>query len=370
MRANSLLFVAAGLLLLPRVAPAQSNAGQSKSAPSIPSQPATATESYWTLLHEEAAVADLKLTPAQRGEYLTTLDALDLRLFPLRNRPVKEASEGAEKIVADAKAAMAKTLTPKQLARLDKLVLRQLGTRALKEESVVKALALSDKQRTAIDAALADTQSAQTRLREAATDKSPEDLRREADKIQSTERSAILAALTDAQKQKWAALVAIDFDLAKLGRTRFKVPELTGDASAWRNSPPLSLASQRGKVVVVHFFACGCINCIHNYPIYRKWHAELSAKDVTLIGIHTPETKTEHDIAHLERKIKEDQLEFPLLIDNDGANWNAWGNSMWPSVYVIDKQGYLRHFWAGELKWQGAKGEEITRDWIDRVLVE
>jgi Peroxiredoxin len=322
------------------------------------------------LLHEEAAVADLKLTPAQRGEYLTTLDALDLRLFPLRNRPVKEASEGAEKIVADAKAAMAKTLTPKQLARLDKLVLRQLGTRALKEESVVKALALSDKQRTAIDAALADTQSAQTRLREAATDKSPEDLRREADKIQSTERSAILAALTDAQKQKWAALVAIDFDLAKLGRTRFKVPELTGDASAWRNSPPLSLASQRGKVVVVHFFACGCINCIHNYPIYRKWHAELSAKDVTLIGIHTPETKTEHDIAHLERKIKEDQLEFPLLIDNDGANWNAWGNSMWPSVYVIDKQGYLRHFWAGELKWQGAKGEEITRDWIDRVLVE
>jgi len=43
---------------------------------------------------------------------------------------------------------------------------------------------------------------------------------------------------------------------------------------------------------------------------------------------------------------------------------------MWPSVYILDKQGYLRHFWAGELKWQGAQGEEIARDWIDRLLAE
>src|SRR5262245_4900419 len=370
MRVNSLLIVAAGLLLLARVVLAQSNVGKSTSAPSTPAQPAPATEAYWTLLHEEAAVADLKLTAAQRGEYQAALDALDLRLFPLRNRPAKEASDGAENIVVDAKASMAKILTPKQLTRLDKLVLRQLGTRALREESVVKALALSDKQRTTTDAALADTQAAQTRLREAAADKSPEDLRREADKIQATERTAILAALTDAQKQKWGTLIAIDFDLTKLGRTRFKVPELTGDASAWRNSPPLSLAGQKGKVVVVHYFACGCINCIHNYPVYRQWHTELTGKNVTLIGIHTPETKTEHDITHLERKIKEDELAFPLLIDNDGANWNSWGNSMWPSVYVIDKQGYLRHFWAGELKWQGAQGDQITRDWIDRLVAE
>ncbi|MCI0362062.1 MAG: redoxin domain-containing protein [Planctomycetaceae bacterium] len=355
MRPKSFLLFAAGLLLSSRF---------------VFAQPAPATEAYWTLLHEEAAVSDLGLTASQRDEYQAALDPLDLRLFPLRNRPVKEASEGAERIVADAKAAMTKILTPKQLARLEKLVLRQLGTRALKEDSVVKGLVLSDKQRAAIDSALADTQAAQAKLREAAADQSPEDLRREADKIQAAERTAILAALTDAQKQKWAALAAIDFDLAKLGRTRFKVPELVGDASAWRNSPPLSLSGQKGKVVVVHYFACGCINCIHNYPIYRKWHSELAGKDVTLIGIHTPETKPEHDIAHLERKIKEDELAFPLLIDNDGANWNAWGNNMWPSVYVIDKQGYLRHFWAGELKWQGAKGEEITRDWIDRLLKE
>src|SRR4029453_5256084 len=113
MRANSLLFVAAGLLLLARVATAQSNPAQSSSghsrtapsaaAPSAPAQPAPASEAYWTLLHEEAAVADLKLTAAQRGEYQTTLDALDLRTFPLRNRPAKEAGAGAAESVADTK---------------------------------------------------------------------------------------------------------------------------------------------------------------------------------------------------------------------------------------------------------------------------
>ncbi len=357
MRPILLVFTAASLRLLFVACPAQA-------------QPAPATEAYWTLLHEEAVVADLKLSAGQKSEYLTALDALDLRLFPLRNRPVKEAAEGSEKIVAGAQAAMAKILTPAQLARLDRLVLRKLGAAALQQEPVREQLALSEKQRAAIDQALADSQASLTKLREGASGKSPDELNKAATKIQTDERNAILAALTDAQKQKWSTLVATDFDLAKLGRTRFKVPELTGNASAWRNSPPLTIAGQNGKVVVVHFFACGCINCIHNYPIYRQWHAELAGKNVTLIGIHTPETKTERDISHLDRKIKEDELAFPVLIDNESANWNAWGNSMWPSVYVIDKQGYLRHFWAGELKWQGAKGNEIAREWIDRLVAE
>jgi len=333
-------------------------------------QIAPENEAYWTLLHEEAVVADLKLTAGQKTDYQAALDALDLRLFPLRNRPAQEATEQSEKIVADAKAAMGKILTGPQRARLDKLVLRQLGAKALRQDSVTRQLALTDEQEAKIDKALSDSQAALTKLREEASGKSPDDVHKAATKIQTDAKGAILAALTDAQQQKWATLVATDFDLTKLGRTRFKVPELTGDASAWRNSRPLTLAGERGKVVVVHFFACGCINCIHNYPIYRQWHAELAGKDVTMIGIHTPETKTERDTSHLERKIEEDALGFPILIDNDSANWNAYGNSMWPSVYVIDRRGYLRHFWAGELKWQGAKGDEITRDWIDRLLKE
>jgi peroxiredoxin len=339
-------------------------------AGSIRAQSPAASDAYWTLLHEEAVLDDLNLTAAQRPAFRSAVDVFDLQLFPLRNRPGKEASEGLARIVADAKTKLAEILKPEQRARLEKLVVRQLGTRALLQDDVRQHLALTEKQQATIDEATGQCQAALAKLREQAKGRSQDELNKEAAAIQSKERDAIVAALTDVQKRKWSGLMAADFDASRLGRTRFKVPELIGDKDAWRNSPPLTLAGERGKVVVVHFFACGCINCIHNYPTYRQWREELAGKDVTLIGIHTPETNTERDIAHLERKLKEDDLQFPVLIDNGSANWNAWGNSMWPSVYVIDKQGYLRHFWAGELKWEGATGDQIARDQIERLLKE
>jgi hypothetical protein len=43
---------------------------------------------------------------------------------------------------------------------------------------------------------------------------------------------------------------------------------------------------------------------------------------------------------------------------------------MWPTVYLIDKQGYLRTYWMGELKWQGTDGEKILRKQIEELLAE
>jgi peroxiredoxin/Spy/CpxP family protein refolding chaperone len=327
-------------------------------------------DAYWNLLHEVAVAEDLKLTAAQRTKLRGVLDELDLKVFPLRNRSQEEGGPIFAKVVVDARPRVAAILKPDQQTRLEKLVARKLGMKALQQEPIVKALALTDEQKTNVNAAIGTAQAALAKLRESAKGKSTDELNAQATQIQTKERDDVVAVLTDPQKRKLSSLIATDFDLGRLGRTKFKAPELVGNAAAWRNSPPISLEQQRGKVVVVHYFACGCINCIHNYPVYRQWRQDLSGKEVTLIGIHTPETKTERDVAHLERKLKEDDLAFPVLIDNDGANWNAWGNSMWPSVYVIDKQGYLRHFWAGELKWEGAKGDEIALDWIERLLKE
>jgi hypothetical protein len=58
------------------------------------------------------------------------------------------------------------------------------------------------------------------------------------------------------------------------------------------------------------------------------------------------------------------------LIDNGHQNWNAWGNSMWPTVYLIDKQGYARYWWLGELNWEGNEGEKIFRGRIEELLAE
>ena len=46
------------------------------------------------------------------------------------------------------------------------------------------------------------------------------------------------------------------------------------------------------------------------------------------------------------------------------------GNSMWPSVYVLDKQGYIREFWPGELRWEGATGDKYLQQQIEKLMKE
>lgn len=115
------------------------------------------------------------------------------------------------------------------------------------------------------------------------------------------------------------------------------------------NSKPLTLKELRGKVVLVHFYAFQCHNCHANFEIYRRWHDQLRSKGVEVVGIQTPETPTERDPAAVKSAAAERKLEFPILVDLESKNWAAWGNTMWPTVYVIDKNGYIRHWWQGEL---------------------
>ena len=63
-------------------------------------------------------------------------------------------------------------------------------------------------------------------------------------------------------------------------------------------------------------------------------------------------------------------MQYAILIDNENKNWKAWANNMWPSTYLIDKKGYVRHWWYGELNWQGAEGEKYMRQKIEELLAE
>ena len=148
-----------------------------------------------------------------------------------------------------------------------------------------------------------------------------------------------------------------------------KAPELAG-VTQWINSEPLTFKQLRGKVVVVHFWTNGCYNCRNNYEHYRSWQKRYEGKDVVIIGIHTPETSGEHDIARIEQQASKHGLKFPIAVDNDGVNWQAWKNQYWPAVYVVDRKGEVRYGWEGELNYNGRKGEETVRRWIDRLLIE
>lgn len=109
---------------------------------------------------------------------------------------------------------------------------------------------------------------------------------------------------------------------------------------------------------------------MRNYPWYKGIWKEFKDKDLVMIGIHTPETKTEKDVKNVEKAIKKAGLTFPIAIDNETTMWQRYGNRYWPSVYLIDKEGIARWGWAGELGWKGAKGEEHMRKKIEELLAE
>ena len=146
-------------------------------------------------------------------------------------------------------------------------------------------------------------------------------------------------------------------------------PEFKG-VTEWINSDPLTMSKLRGKVVLVHFWTNGCYNCVNNYPHYKAWQERYADKDVVIVGIHSPETPGERDVERIKAQASKHGLKFPIAVDNDAANWKAWNNRYWPTVYVVDKRGRVRYGWEGELNYKGAKGEETVRKLVDKLLLE
>lgn len=89
-----------------------------------------------------------------------------------------------------------------------------------------------------------------------------------------------------------------------------------------------------------------------------------------MLGVHTPETSAESEPDRVRKKAKESEFTFPVVIDKDKKNWNTWGNSMWPAVYLIDKRGRIRYWWYGELNWKEAGGQRLMAEKIKELLGE
>lgn len=116
----------------------------------------------------------------------------------------------------------------------------------------------------------------------------------------------------------------------------------------WLNSAPLSLRQLRGRVVLVDFWDFTCVNCIRTLPYVRQWHHRYESMGLTVIGIHAPEFYFGRAPEIVEQAIAEFALPYPVMLDNDYAIWKAFANKYWPSKYLIDPDGYMRYFHAGE----------------------
>lgn len=126
-----------------------------------------------------------------------------------------------------------------------------------------------------------------------------------------------------------------------------ELPSL-GDATEWLNSPPLTAAALRGKVVLIDFWTYTCINWRRSLPYVRAWAEQYKGQGVVVIGVHTPEFPFEHNVDNVRQAAKDMRVEYPIAIDNDYAIWDAFNNNYWPALYFVDAKGHIRHHQFGE----------------------
>jgi peptide-methionine (R)-S-oxide reductase len=148
-------------------------------------------------------------------------------------------------------------------------------------------------------------------------------------------------------------------------------PELVG--VSWLNTPgnhPLSLASRRGKVTIVQFWAFGCSDCQANLSSYARLQKKFAKRGVTMIGIHTPQFEHERNAEVVARHVKQLGVTYPVLIDSTYENWRRWNQQYRPTTYLIDKNGRLRQRWIGQLEHNGAGGEAKIERLVEALLQE
>jgi thiol-disulfide isomerase/thioredoxin len=126
-----------------------------------------------------------------------------------------------------------------------------------------------------------------------------------------------------------------------------RLPSFDG-ATGWLNSPPLSPAELRGKVVLVDFWTYTCINWLRTLGYVRGWHDKYRDQGLVVIGVHTPEFPFERDADNVREAAKEMDIEYPIALDPGYEVWEAFANRYWPAVYIADAEGRIRHHHFGE----------------------
>jgi thiol-disulfide isomerase/thioredoxin len=319
------------------------------------------------LIRDPQVQKELSLSAAQVNALDGAYAKVEPRLWLLRDAGAGSGAGEKAGLLAAIEADSSAILDPPQLARLRQIGVRARGWPGITDESTAGRLKLSAEQIARIENVVDQTRRESQAVMASADPPAERD--KALEKLRTLEGTSIQELLSAEQRRLLAELVGDSYDLATVQPLAFKAPELVA-VDAWLNSSPLKLSGLRGKVVAFHFWAFNCGNCINNLPHYTSWHEQLASRGLVVVGMHTPETKAERDVDTLRSRLERHAIRYPVAVDHDAANWAAWANSMWPSVYLVDKRGRVRYWWYGEMNWQGTEGEKFMRQRIEQLLAE
>ena len=126
----------------------------------------------------------------------------------------------------------------------------------------------------------------------------------------------------------------------------------------WLNTPdgkPIDLASLRGNVVLIDFWAYSCINCQRAIGHVVDWYNRYRDDGLVVIGVHTPEYAFERVPGNVASGAAALHINYPVALDNDYKTWKNYQNLYWPAEYLIDANATVRHTKFGEGDYHGTE---------------
>jgi DNA-binding beta-propeller fold protein YncE len=121
---------------------------------------------------------------------------------------------------------------------------------------------------------------------------------------------------------------------------RILAPELEGGLGWLNTAGPLRLKDLRGKIVLLDFWTLCCINCIHTLPDLAKLEKKY-ANQLMVIGVHSAKFENEKDSESIRKAILRYEISHPVVNDGDMKIWQAYGANSWPTLILIDPEGYF-----------------------------
>lgn len=128
------------------------------------------------------------------------------------------------------------------------------------------------------------------------------------------------------------------------------------EEAIWLNHAPISKAELLGKIVLLDFFTYCCMNCLNLLPDLEVLENEFK-KELVVIGIHSGKHPHEKENSAVLEAMKRYKIEHCVINDADHRYWDAYAIKAWPTLVLIDPDGYVVKQYRGE-----GHLEELRRD--------
>src|SRR5947208_3302536 len=102
-----------------------------------------------------------------------------------------------------------------------------------------------------------------------------------------------------------------------------------------------------GNLVILDFWTLCCINCIHTLPDLARLEKKYP-NQLVVIGVHSAKFDNEKNSDSIRKAILRYEISHPVVNDANMKIWQAYGVNSWPTLYLIDPEGYIVGRGAGE----------------------